>query len=139
MLLHRVPVAKTMIPSPDVPKLIQSLLGAIDLLVAVVSPDFTVLDWNGAAERWVGYPATEAFGRDLGELLGGGEAAGTLRALVSRVLQTGQAGWADANLRPVREAERPFRWIAVPVVDERGPAGAVLVGTDLTARRPADS
>lgn len=110
------------------------LLGAVEQAVISTAPDGTVLTWNHHAERLYGYPARQAVGRNLGDLLDPmrefKEADPPIRRL--------RAGERTSYQRKVRRGDGTTIWVSVvaaPMFDEQGNVTR-MVGTsvDITER-----
>jgi PAS domain S-box-containing protein len=95
----------------------------------------TILTWNAAAERLLGYSAAEARGRGFAEFYAG-EHQGNIQEIFARV---DKQSTADINEFPLMTKQSGFilvSWVFSPLLDRSSQTvGVVAVGRDLTERR----
>ena len=111
------------------------LLQAVDQAVIVTDLDMIVIYWNRYAEELYGWPAGEALGHGLRELIMSPIFAEQIDTLVS-TLRAGRSWSGDVEVRNKRSETFSAFFTFSPVRDQQGQlAGAIGVSRDITQRR----
>jgi diguanylate cyclase (GGDEF)-like protein/PAS domain S-box-containing protein len=117
------------------PRLMRRLFEQAPFAAIVCDADLEILAWNSGAQQLFGYPAAEAVGRGLGELLLPSAERTSDRHELKRVLERGEL---DQSLRVAATrggAVRLDEWTLVPLKDRAGrvTGAAVMVREPVAA------
>jgi two-component system, cell cycle sensor histidine kinase and response regulator CckA len=111
------------------------VLDQIGEVVMAADMDGRITYWNPAAERIYQWPAAEALGRPLREVMGAEGAAGAIGTIVETLLQ-GEPWAGELLVRRRDGVPIPLHVTGSPLLDGQGRiAGLVGIATDLTAHR----
>jgi PAS domain S-box-containing protein len=118
---------------PEVPLMppaaLQPLLQVTGVIIAILSPDGRILEFNRGAERLTGWSRHEILGQDGVELLFPGTHQKSASTLLQRVLSGKSAEGVDLPLKVRQGVALSYRWYCNLVSDGLGrPAGIMLVG-----------
>ncbi len=116
------------------------LLDAVDAAVVVTDFAACVTYWNRGAERLYGYPAEEALGHDLLDLIVPKESRAAVGGLAREAISGRRAG-AELDLcdRDGRCFPVDFRLLTfVPADGDRRPGALIGISVDISARREAE-
>jgi len=121
------------------PGVLSAVLEASDDSILVVDSTGCVRSWNHAAERLLGFAASEAVGQEVG-LIVPRDQRDAFAALLDRV-RSGDRIDAIEIVTSAKDGRRiDVSLTASPVRDSSGAIiGATLIGRDLTARKRADA
>ncbi len=107
---------------------------ANDLIVST-DANGSVMTWNSAAERILGFPARETAGRQFTQLFPEGERA-NLEGLLAQLTRRGEPQETEANMRAKGGQDLLIAWRFSAMREERGQVVALVgVGRDLTEKR----
>lgn len=123
--------------NPEVPfktqAALQPLLQVAGVIVAFLSPDGRILEFNRGAERLTGWRRHEILGQDGIELFFSETHQGSATAHLQRVLSGKSAESIDLPLKVRQGGALSYRWYCNLVSDRLGlPAGIMLVGQHLS-------
>lgn len=109
-------------------------------IIALVSPDGRILQFNQQAEAITNWPRQEVLGKDAFEMFAPSEVRDFAKAEVGKAL----AGKRVRNLEiPIwlrDKTQRLFLWNINPVLADQGQIlGAIVVGQDITQRKEAEN
>jgi PAS domain S-box-containing protein len=112
---------------------LQPLLQATGVIIAFLSPDGRILEFNQGAERLTGWRRHEILGQDGVELFFPGTHQTSAAAHLNRVLSGHCAEGIDLPLKVRQGLTLSYRWYCNLVSDRLGqPAGIMLVGQHLS-------
>ncbi len=116
-----------------IPAALQPLLQVAGVIIAFLSPDGRILEFNLGAERLTGWHRHEILGQDGVELLFPGTHRTSASAHLQRVLSGKSAESIDLPLQVRQGVALSYRWYCNLVSDGLGqPAGIMLVGQHLS-------
>jgi diguanylate cyclase (GGDEF)-like protein/PAS domain S-box-containing protein len=114
------------------PRLLRRTLAQAPFAAVICDPDLEVLAWNASAERMFGYPATEAIGRELADLLFSAPDRSAARRDVKAILARGELE-QSLRLAATRSGDaRLDEWTVVPLPER----GGGLAGVAVLVREP---
>ncbi len=114
------------------------LLAAVGQAVVASDPAGRVTYWNTAAERLYGWPATEAMGRSLNDLIGARETTEQGDAILAE-LRRGKCWSGDFFVQDRGGRRFPVYVTDTPVFDRQGRLTAIIgVSVDITESREAE-
>jgi PAS domain S-box-containing protein len=112
---------------------LQPLLQVTGVIIAFLSPDGRILEFNQGAERLTGWRRHEILGQDGVELLFPGTHQTSATAHLNRILSGHSAEGIDLPLKVRQGVTLSYRWYCNLVSDRFGqPAGIMLVGQHLS-------
>lgn len=112
---------------------LQPLLQVTGVIIAFLSPDGRILEFNQGAERLTGWRRQEILGQDGVELFFPGTHQALATAHLNRVLSGHSAEGIDLPLKVRQGLTLSYRWYCNLVSDRLGqPAGIMLVGQHLS-------
>lgn len=112
---------------------LQPLLQVTGVIIAFLSPDGRILEFNQGAERLTGWCRHEILGQDGIELFFPGTHRTSATAHLNRVLSGKSAEGIDLPLKLRQGVTLSYRWYCNLVSDRLGqPAGIMLVGQQLS-------
>ncbi len=102
--------------------------------------DFTVTEWNAAAERIFGWTASEAIGRQGSDLIVPSGAATTTDPLREEMSQSDQSGARGTHENVRKDGQRLVcEWFHVPLRNKSGQViGYLSMANDVTERKRAE-
>lgn len=122
---------------PEVPlktqSALQPLLQVTGVIIAFLSPDGRILEFNRGAERLTGWRRHEILGQDGIKLFFSGTHRTSATDYLKRVLSGKSAESIDLPLKGRQGVALSYRWYCTLVSDRLGrPAGIMLVGQHLS-------
>jgi PAS domain S-box-containing protein len=113
-----------------------SVMAAPGTVIIWLAPDFSILDWNPAAERLFGWKREEVLGRSYANLFLPESSRDAIEADFRKVLAGEPSEGFENPVRPREGSERTVLWNVSRVYDpESRSYNALAIGHDITERK----